>query len=114
MDQSSEFENTSTDYVKCTIEGVMILRDSISLEPVEYPFKIDFDDFLEENCKNNQNSLDIFTFLWENIVLELPLQFTKVDDYSKYSGDGWKLVSEEELQNKNNPFKELLNDFDKE
>ena len=58
--------------------------------------------------------LDIFQFLWENIVLEIPLQFTKVKDLSKFHGDGWKLVSEDELTTRNNPFSDLLKDFEEE
>lgn len=102
------------DYINASIKGTMIVSDSISLENIEYPFSIEYDDVLEENCKKNENTLDIFQFLWENIVLEVPLQFTKVDDLSKFHGDGWKLVSEEELRNLNNPFSELLKDIEKE
>lgn len=101
-------------YIKAIIDGKMIIPDSISLEEVEYPFHIDYDDYLDENCKNDENTLDIFTFLWENIVLEVPLQFTKVSDLSKYHGDGWKLISEEERNLEDNPFSELLKEFDKE
>ena len=70
--------------------------------------------FIEENCIKSKNTLDIFLFLWENIVLEVPLQFTKVEDLSKFHGDGWKLVSEEELVKNNNPFGDLLKDFKEE
>lgn len=101
-------------YVNATIDGIMKIPDSISLEEIEYPFHIDYDDYLDENCKNNENTLDIFTFLWENIVLEVPLQFTKVSDLSKYHGDGWKLISEDERNLQNNPFGDLLKEFDKE
>ena len=102
------------DYVDCKIEGTMIIEDSISLEPIEYPFSAEYDDILEENCKKNENTLDIFQFLWENIVLEVPLQFTKVKDLSKFHGDGWKLITEDELKNSNNPFSDLLKDFKEE
>ncbi len=102
------------DRIDCTINGNMILEDSISLEPIEYPFSIKYDDILEENSKKNENTLDIFSFLWENIVLEVPLQFTKVKDLSKFHGDGWKLISEDEITNSNNPFGDLLKDFKEE
>lgn len=102
------------DYIHCSIEGEMIIEDSISLEPVNYPFSIQYDDIVEENCKKSQNSLDIFAFLWENIVLEVPLQFTKVKDLSKFHGDGWQLISEDELVKSNNPFKDLLKNQEKE
>lgn len=102
------------DYISCSIKGEMILPDSISLEEVNYPFSIDYDDIIEESCKKNENTLDIFRFLWENIVLEVPLQFTKVEDLSKFHGDGWKLISEDELKNENNPFSDLLKDIEEE
>lgn len=95
------------------IKGSMILLDSISLEEEEFPFSIIFDDILEENLKNDENKLDLFEFLWENIVLEIPLKFTKVEDLSKFHGDGWKLMSEEEMKVSYNPFNELLKKFDK-
>lgn len=102
------------DSINCKVEGNMVIEDSISLEPIEYPFFIEYDDIIEENCKKNENTLDIFSFLWENIVLEVPLQFTKVEDFSKFRGDGWKLVSENELTESNNPFSELLDKMKEE
>lgn len=111
---NAEDEYTWEDHISCTIEGTMILEDSISLEPVEYPFLIEYDDIIDKNCKNNENSLDIFAFLWENIVLEVPLQFTKVKDLSKFHGDGWRLISEDELVKTNNPFKDLITNQEKE
>ncbi len=103
-----------TEYINCQISGTMTIKDSISLEPIEYPFSTEYDDILEENCKKNENTLDIFQFLWENIVLEIPLQFTKVEDLSKFHGDGWKLIREDELTTSNNPFSDLLKDFKEE
>ena len=67
-----------------------------------------------ENSLKNENTLDILGFLWENIVLEVPLQFTKVRDLSKFHGDGWKLISEDDLVKNDNPFNELLKDFKEE
>ena len=96
------------------IKGSMVLADSISLEEVSYPFEIDFDDYLPENYIKNENTLDIFGFLWENIVLEVPLRFTKVQDLSKFHGDGWRIIREDERKNENNPFLKLLNDFEEE
>ena len=51
-------------YADVHIIGTMILNDDISLEEVEYPFSIEYDDILEENLKNNENTLDLFEFLW--------------------------------------------------
>ncbi len=102
------------DYMECIIEGNMIVADSISLEKINYPFTIRYDDFLPENCIKSKNTLDIFLFLWENIVLEVPLYFTKVKDISKFHGDGWRLIHEDELAKENNPFCDLLKDFEEE
>lgn len=114
MAASTDDADEEEDYIKAKIEGDIILTDSISLELISYPISIDFDDILEQNCKKDENTLDIFQFLWENIVLEIPLQFTKVKDLSKFHGDGWKLVSEDELTTRNNPFSDLLKDFEEE
>ena len=98
-------------YADVAISGNMVLADDISLEEVLYPFSIEYNDILDENLKNNQNTLDLFEFLWENIVLEVPLKFTKVTNLSEFHGDGWKLVSEEENSLEHNPFSELLENF---
>lgn len=100
-------------YISCNITGTMIIPDSISLDSIDYDFSIYYDDFLPESCKKSDNTLDILEFLWENIALEVPLKFTKESDLSKYHGDGWKLVSEDELKT-NNPFNDLLKDFEEE
>ena len=102
------------DYIECTITGEMIIPDSITLNDVNYPFTIEYDDFIGENDLKNENMLDILAFLWENIVLEIPLQFTLEEDYSKFQVDGWRLISEEELKVENNPFNDLLKGIEKE
>lgn len=101
--------------IRCNVSGKMILEDSISLDSVEYPFSIDIDENIEENLEKDENSIDILPILWQNIVLEVPLRFTKVNDLSKYNGDGWKLISEEEASStSNNPFLELKEKYKEE
>ena len=68
----------------------MILKDSYTLELVDYPFNID----IEENIKiskNNKNILDITEVLWQNIVLEVPISFSKNKKLEKSKGNGWEL-----------------------
>ena len=89
------------------VTGVMTLADSISLEEIEYPFTAEIDENLEENFKNNTNLLDITEILWQNIILEVPLKLSHVENFNEYQGDGWKLVSEDSFQNTENPFREL-------
>ena len=114
QDYSEDDIEELVEYIDCKISGEMTIADSISLEPVEFPFSTEYNDIIEENCKKSENTLDIFQFLWENIVLEIPLQFTKVKDLSKFHGDGWKLITEDELTASNNPFSDLLKDFKEE
>ena len=107
-------DEEENEMIDCTIKGNMIIPDTISLEEISYPFTIEYNDIIPETSKKSKNILDILEFLWENIVLEVPLQFTKVEDLSKFHGDGWKLISEETLRKENNPFSDLLKDYDKE
>ncbi len=97
--------------INFTINGKMLINDSITLEEVWYPFNIEINEKLDEFVEKDKKHLDIIEVLWQNIVLEVPLRYTVVSDYSNYYGDGWKLVSEEELDN--NPFKALLNNEDR-
>jgi uncharacterized protein len=99
-------------YLTFIAKGEMKISDSVTLDDVWYPFEIDFDEKLDDFIEKDKNSLDIIEVLWQNIVLEVPLRYSIVSDYSKYQGDGWKLVSEEEVVN-NNPFNTLLKDEDR-
>ena len=100
-------------YAEIEASGTMIILDDVSLDEVEYPFSFQYDDYIEENLINDENRLDLFEFLWENIVLEVPLKFTKVTNLSEFHGDGWKLISEEDRISSSNPFNDLLKNFDK-
>ncbi len=86
-----------------TLTGIMILEDAISLDDVDYSFSSEIDENIEEFLENNQNTIDILEVLWQNIVLEIPLKYTVVKDLSKYQGDGWKVISEDEIK-RDNPF----------
>ena len=99
-------------YTNLLCSGEMLIKDSISLEDVWYPFSFTIDENIDDLDKNDENILDICAILWQNIVLEVPLRYSVVEDYDKYQGDGWKLVSEEELRLKNNPFSALQNNMD--
>ena len=65
-----------------TITGIMILKDSVTLEDIEYPINIQIDDEYS---------------LWENIVLEVPIRLTKTENM-QLSGDGWSMGN---VENKN-------------
>ena len=80
-----------------TIEGVMVLPDSVTADPIPYPFTSKIEEEFDINDENfletyqkSQNILDIMKILWENIVLEVPMRFTATED-AHLSGDGWSL-----------------------
>ena len=83
-------------------EGTPVLIGVVSVYHINDTVKAtygvrDYDDFIDEKYKNNENRLDIFEFLWENIELEVPIKLTNVNDYSNYQGKDWQLISEEDI-----------------
>lgn len=93
--------------LKADLSGIMVLEDSISLEPIDHQFSCQIEEEFEENDENLENILDITDILWQNIILEVPLKLTNVENFNEYQGDGWKLVSEDSIKNTSNPFSEL-------
>ena len=63
-------------FINIHIYGTMVLLDSVSIE-------------------KNQNALDINEFLWQNIVLEVPIRYT-LCDAEKLKGDNWCVLSSNE------------------
>lgn len=105
-------------------DGIMVLPDSLTLDSINYPFSFEIDYVIDESneeikeyFEKIKNTLDIMRILWQNIVLEVPMRITnsKIEDI-KTSGDGWKLVNENE--NEIDPrlakLTELLDDSGKE
>ena len=107
-----------------TINGIMILPDDITLEDTEYEFSteveekfIENDQSIDNNLKIIQNKLDITDFLWQNILVEIPMKvINKKNKNLKLEGNGWRLTTEEELKkdNNNSPFQDLLKNFPNE
>ena len=100
--------------IKGNLEGIMVIADSISLDPIDYEFNSEIDEEIEEILEKTLKTLDITEILWQNIVLEVPLKLTNVESFDEYHGDGWKLTSEDSIENTNNPFKELEDMLGKE
>ncbi len=84
--------------INIDVSGVMTLLCALSLEEVEYPFNIKIRNTVE-NSTNLTNTLDIFPIVWENIVLEIPSRIVKENCKVKTSGDGWNLMTEDEVKN---------------
>lgn len=96
---------TDTSYkMSLEIKGEMTLPCSITLNDVIHPFDIktevklsNEDEEDEEYVKIIQNNIDIISIIWQNIVLEIPLRVVSEDaNNSPVSGEGWKLIREDE------------------
>lgn len=105
------------------LKGIMVLPDDITLEDVEYNFNSnieekfsEFNQNIDNNLKIIQNKLDISEFLWQNILVEIPLKVkNEKNNNLTLEGDGWRLITEEELNKSNNsPFNELKDKFNQE
>ena len=86
--------------LEMSIDGIMILPCSVSLEDVEYPFNIEIYEVLDEEIngeylKIEKNSVDIFKLIWQNILLEVPLKVISPNlNRDNIKGDGWTLKEE--------------------
>lgn len=80
------------------ITGKMILKDAITLEEISKNLDVNIAEILEKTAKyykKEQNTLDKLEFLWENIVLEVPISLTKSSGIN-LKGEGWELNRDEE------------------
>ena len=96
-------DNEDNYAVKLDVSGIMQLHDSVTYELVDYPFTIN----IEETLENSLKTLDLIEFLWHYIVLEVPLRFTN-SEITSIEKEGYRVISEEEYNKKNNPFKEFF------
>ena len=94
--------NNNEEYeLNITISGTMILPCARTLKDIEYPFSSEIDEVIGENDDDsleiNQNRLDIFPIVWQNILVDVPLRVLAPDTSdAPQEGDGWKVISEEE------------------
>ena len=93
--------------LKARITGIMILKDDITLEPVDYKL----DTMIEENINDNQFIIDITDIIWQSVLVEIPSKVRKTNEDIEINGDGWRVISEdkfnEERNKQSNPFANL-------
>lgn len=104
------------EYELCgTITGTMILPDSITLEDYKYDFTSEIEEKIDETRINLQKTIDITLDLWQNILVEVPLRTVNPKNENLHlSGEGWRLISEEDVEKENNPLSELKDLLGKE
>lgn len=105
------------------IKGIMVLPDDITLEDVDYSFESEFDEKFSEFGNSEEksleivkNRLDITDFLWQNVLVEIPLKLVSEKNKNlTMEGNGWRLITEEELKNdrcNDSPFNDLYDLID--
>lgn len=105
------FKNSLGDIsIDLIVTGNMYLSCAITLKKTKYPFKLTIngtlDELMEQNERNFTNTLDIFPIIWENILMEIPMRVVSEEAQNiKLSGDGWKLITDED--NTSSPLAEL-------
>ena len=97
------------------ISGIMVLPNSFTLEDYEYKFATNVNEIVDESdifYDKLKNTLDIMEILWQNIVLEVPIQVGDSNKEPIKSGEGWELVSEDtkKIDPRLAPLQELLKD----
>ena len=103
--------------INLVLTGKMIIIDSITLEEITNDLNINIDTNLEEITsestyfyEKDKNILDIIEFLWENIVLEVPISRTLVSG-TNMEGNGWSLNKEDGIQEEIDERFLKLNDY---
>lgn len=102
-----------------TIKGTMVLPCARTLKDVNYPFNIEINDVIGQNSDNsleiNQNTLDIFPIVWQNILVDVPLRVLAPDAKEEpIKGDGWCLITEDDKKEEIDPRLSKLKDYFKE
>ena len=90
------------------LTGIMILLDDIDLSEVEYKFDIKLDEDIEEEYSDLivNNEFNLQDLLWQLIQVEVPSKIHNNNSNKNLSGNGWKLIDEEDIV-KNNAFSDL-------
>ena len=109
--------NNNEEYeLNITISGTMILPCARTLKDIEYPFSSEIDEVIGENGDDsleiNQNRLDIFPIVWQNILVDVPLRVLAPDAKEEsLEGDGWRLITEDTNEEAIDPRLAKLKDY---
>jgi len=73
------------------VKGIMVLKDSRTLEPIDYQYSLEINEIINENEQIKQNVLDIEPILWENVLLEVPTRIVSDESPMHLKGVGWEI-----------------------
>lgn len=93
-------------YVDFNVKGQMILPCAVSLEDVDYPFEFDstaifafYKPSVDEDVIEVKKSLvDLTPVVFSEIMMEVPMRVVKEGAILKNSGNGWKVLSEDDAK----------------
>lgn len=96
--------------INFSMNGIMVLTDAVTLEDFEKSFKIEDENDYEigSYLKIEENLLDIYDVLWENVVLEVPLRVVKEEKDVTMEGNGWSLNKKTESNSALSQLSKLL------
>ena len=87
------------------ISGTMLVPDAVSGEEIEYPFETEseevyaFTPSTEDGVRTAEGDVvDLLEAVVDDIILEVPMQYSITDPEDYPSGDGWRVITEEEYQ----------------
>ena len=88
-----------------TVSGTMLVPDAVSGEEIEYPFETESEEVYafgpsdEDGVRAAQGDVvDLLEAVVDDIILEVPMQYSVIDPEDYPSGDGWRVITEEEYQ----------------
>lgn len=101
-------ESTNQLYVDYSLRGVMVLPCAISLEDVDYPFEISNKVIFafykpnedEDVVEAKRDTADLNPIIFQDIILEIPAKIVKEGAVLKQSGNGWRVINEDDIAEK--------------
>jgi len=104
---SGYLEGQDRFYADAHIEGIMLCPDAITNKEIEVPFATDiqeFYSFLEGDANDDSvrivtdEVIDLTPAVIDAILMEVPLQATEAEAEDYPSGDGWRIIREEDYE----------------
>ncbi len=99
-------------YVDFTVNGQMILPCAVSLEDVEYPFNIESNVTFafykskdgEDVVEARRDTVELTPVIFQEIMMEVPMRVVKTGATLKTEGNGWKVLNEQEMHEKDEDY----------
>ena len=92
-------------YADINVSGVMLIPDAVTGKEIEYPFETGGEEVFacEDTGEDGvwivtDDVIDLYPAVIAQILMEVPMQVTIASSDEYPSGDGWRVISEEEYQ----------------